>query len=117
MRLDTSSDSDPYDNYIGRCVQNWLAMTPPPPARGKERLLREASVIQLEKTSRWGFLAIIKHYILVTFEYLLGILEADLQNQSHDLAYTRSATPEFGKSLDDYMFTYTSRGAFLGVFG
>lgn len=116
MKVDKSTGADPYDIYIGRCIQNWLALTPPPPIRGKERLLREASMIKLEKSSRWGALILIKHYFLVTLEYLLGILEAERQHQSPHLSNLNTYDFLFTYSREDYMLTYTSRGVFLGVF-
>lgn len=116
MRVDKSSGADPYDAYIGRCIQNWLALTPPPPRHGKEHLLREASMIKLEKSSRWGVLILLKHYFLVTLEYLLGILEADRQHQLSHPANVSTSDFLFTYSREDYMLTYTSRGSFLGVF-
>lgn len=116
MNVDKSTGADPHDIYIGRCIQNWLALTPPPPRYGKERLLREASMIKLENSSRWGALILVKHYFLLTLEYLLGILEADRQHNSYHPANIDTSDFLFNYSREDYMLTYTCRGAFLGVF-
>jgi hypothetical protein len=101
MNSHKSPTHDPFDPYIAFCIRHWLAQMPPPPAWGKARLLRVASLnpvvrrknialapalLQLMQAFRRAFIDLILHITMQPEIYSFPIERRFSSSGSYNLS-------------------------------